>query len=236
MKITSLQNSLIKSVCELKKASERKKRKEFLVQGEDFISPCLNSKLAKMIFTIEDKVYDIPTYQVSKEVLAKMSIYENSLAPVIVCSFLNEENIHGQRLVYLDGVQDPGNVGSIIRTMLAFSYDGIILNDKCCSYHSPKLISATKGAIFDLPIYQNISLEQLKNMGYKIVSTALRGAEDFKNVDLNPPFVLVFGSEGQGVSENTLQLSDKIIKIKMDSMESLNVAIAAGIILERYRA
>ncbi len=235
MKITSTTNKLIKEICLLKKASSRKERKEFLVQGNDFILPSKNSKSAKMIFAMEEKEYGIPLTIVSKDVMKKISIYENSEEPVILCSYLDRDKAIGNRLVYLDGVQDPGNVGTIIRTALALNYDGVILSSKCASLYSPKVISASKGAIFDLPIYEDISLDELKAKGYEIIASALQNAIDYKDTKIKQKAVIVFGSEGQGVSEHTLSIADKIVKIEINSIDSLNVAVAAGIILERYR-
>ena len=234
MIITSNNNAFIKEICLLKKSKIRKEKKEFLVQGNDFIEPALRSKSAKMIIAIEEKDYGIPLQLVTKNVLEKISLYENSLEPVIVCSYLKNKTL-GKRLIYLDGIQDPGNVGTIIRTCLAFNYDGVILSSKCASLYSSKALSASKGAIFDLPIYENISINYLKQQGYKIIATALHNASNYKNFDLKSPFVLVFGSEGNGVSKEIIDLADKTIKIEIDSIDSLNVAVAAGIILERYR-
>ena len=141
-----------------------------------------------------------------------------------------------EKLIFLDGVQDPGNVGTILRTALAFSYSGVILSNDCASIYSQKVISASKGSIFHLPIYEDVSLEELKEMGYEIIVTALNNSIDYNEIKPNGKFVLVFGNEGQGVSENSLNLASKIVKIDISSkVESLNVAIAAGILMERYK-
>ena len=95
--------------------------------------------------------------------------------------------------------------------------------------------TTTKGAIFKMNIYQNISLLELKNKGYIIVSTSLNNAVDYKCFTEKSNFVLVLGNEGNGVKESTLNLSDKIVKISMDNIDSLNVAIAGGILMNEYR-
>lgn len=235
MIITSTTNPQIKELCLLKKNSERKKRNVFLVQGNDFIKPCIESGLAIKIFSVEENNYGIPLQLVSKEVLKKISLYENSLEPVILCSCFEKKSLIGEKLIYLDGVQDPGNVGTIIRTALAFKYDGVILSDSCASIYSNKVLSASKGAIFSLPVYESITLDFLKEKNYEIIVTALKDSMDFKSAKVNKPFVVVFGSEGQGVSKKSIDLADKIVKIEIDSIDSLNVAVAAGIILERFR-
>lgn len=235
MKITSLTNPLIKEVCLLKKNKERNKKSEFLLQGIDFLKPALNKHLVKMIFTIGEEEYEVNTIHVTKEILKKISIMENSFEPVFICAYLKNNINFGQKLVYLDGVQDPGNVGTIIRTALSFSYDGVILNEKCASIYSQKVLNASKGAIFDITLYQNIPLEKFKELGYQIILTTLQEAIDFKDIVLKDKFVVVFGSEGQGVNKKYYAISDKNVKIAIKGMDSLNVAVASGIILERYR-
>ena len=235
MKITSTSNPLIKDICLLHKNSYRKQRCEFLVQGNDFIEPARRNNVAKIIFSIEEKDYGIPLQLVSKEVLNKISLYENSLEPVILCSFLKKSEIQGKKLVLLDGVQDPGNVGTIIRSALAFSYDGVILANNCASLYSQKVLSASKGAVFDIPVFEGVSFSELKRLGYEIIVTSLEKAVDYKTIKTDKPFAVVFGSEGQGVSKDAISQADKIVKISIDAIDSLNVAVAAGIILERYR-
>lgn len=236
MMITSLNNEHVKNLCLLKKVSFRKKEKKFLVQGEDFLSACLNLKCAEeVIYTKEIDVGDIPLTLVSENVLKKLSIYEENKGPIVVCRYLYNELELGEKMLFLEGIQDPGNVGTIIRTALAFSYDHIYLSPSCASLYSSKTISATKGAIFNIKCYEDIDISLFTNKGIEIIATSLKNALDYKEIEVKKPFVLVLGNEGQGVSENTLNLASKIVKIKMDSMESLNVAIAGGILMERYR-
>ena len=139
------------------------------------------------------------------------------------------------KLLYLDGVQDPGNVGTLIRTALAFSYSGVILSKDTASIYNDKVISSTKGAIFSLPIYNDIDLISLKEKGYEIVSTSLKNAIDYKEYHFKNKFVLVLGNEGQGVKEENLLISDYIVKINMDNIDSLNVGVAGGILMNEYR-
>ena len=148
---------------------------------------------------------------------------------------LNEGAETGDRVVVLDNVQDPGNVGTILRTALSFSYSSVVLLPHCASKFNEKVIQSSKGAIFRIPVFENVSLEELKERGLKIVSTSLQGAVDYRTATVREPFALVFGNEGQGISENTLQNSDLLIKIEMHNMDSLNVAVAAGILMNHYR-
>lgn len=236
MKITSTSNQLIKDLMQLKKSSERKKQRMFLAEGEDFILDAIKSSLAIRVFALEEKDYGIPLTLVSENVLKKLSVYENSSAPIVLCKYKDEVSDFGNKLVYLDGVQDPGNVGTILRTALALDYDGVIFSSSSASIYSQKVISASKGSIFHIPYSDKISLEELKNLGYEIVVTSLNEAISYKDYKPENKFVLVLGSEGQGVSKNALNLATKKVKIDINPVvESLNVAVAGAILMERYR-
>ena len=236
MMITSLTNAYIKELCLLKKTSYRKNKRLFLVEGEDFFLPSLKSGLAKeVIYTKDIDTLGIPLTLVSDNVLKKLSLYEESKAPIILCKYPSYDLEIGEKMIYLDGVQDPGNVGTIIRTALAFSYDHIYLSPNSASLYSSKTLSSSKGSIFNIKCYEDIDISYFVNKGVDIIATSLKNASDFKEIEVKKPFILVLGNEGNGVSQNTLKVASKVAKIKMDSMESLNVAVASGILMERYR-
>ena len=146
----------------------------------------------------------------------------------------------GKRYLVLDGVQDPGNLGTVWRTADALGCDGLILVELCADPFSPKAARATMGACFRMPVWQT-DLERLKEFcagaGLPLYATALReDTEDVRKVDLTRAAVVI-GSEGRGVSEELLSLCEKTLKIPMeDKCESLNAAVAAAIVLwEGYR-
>ena len=151
-------------------------------------------------------------------------------------SFYKEENkALGNKIVYLDGVQDPGNVGTIIRTALAFGYDDVILSIDSASKYNEKTIVSSKGAIFKIIPRDNLTLDQLKELGYYIIVTSLKGAIPYKEVTRKDKFVLVLGSEGQGVKEENILKADVVTKIAIENIDSLNVAIAGAILMNEYR-
>ena len=141
----------------------------------------------------------------------------------------------GKRYLVLDGVQDPGNLGTIWRTADALGCDGLILVQLCADPFSPKVVRSTMGACFRLPVYQT-GLEGLRRFcvqgGIPLYATALReDTEDVGSVDLSAAAVVI-GSEGHGVSNEVLELCEKTLKIPMvERCESLNAAMAATIIL-----
>lgn len=236
--ITSTQNQLIKDLVSLKSLSTSKKKKEnrFLIEGEDLVFLAYSQGLLDLIITtkVNQEYSDIEQIIVPEFIISKLSNQVSCSSIIGVAHYkLNHEL--GNKLIYLDGVQDPGNVGTIIRTALSFSYSGVILSSDSSSIYNEKVIQSSKGGVFKLPIFDTVSLEELKEKGYQIVSTTLQDAINYKEVKLKEKFVLVFGNEGQGIKEKTKCISDDLIKIEMDNIDSLNVAIAAGILMNYYR-
>ena len=139
-------------------------------------------------------------------------------------------------LIFLDGVQDPGNMGTIIRTCDAFNLDGIIIGPGSVDPYNPKVVRATMGSIFRVPLYiSNDSLETIADLsqgGLNIFSTSLEGSIPSYDIDYKEGFVLVIGNESNGVQDPIIKKSDKLIKIPMPGFaESLNAGVAASIIM-----
>lgn len=237
-KITSVTNQYIKSLYELKKNHEKKNQGLFLVDGIDFIEMANQENLLVCVLLLnEDKRFEnVEQIIVTEQILNKLSTNKTSQNMIGVCKYKVPSEIKvNNKLLYLDGVQDPGNVGTLIRTALAFNYDGVILSEDSASLYNDKVISSTKGAIFKMNIYQGVSLNKLKDDGFDIISTSLEKAVNYKEYTKKENFVLVLGNEGQGVKKENLLLSDVIVKIPMDNIDSLNVAIAGGILMNEYR-
>ena len=171
---------------------------------------------------------------VNESVISKLSEFKCP-SKILGVAHYEKRELTGKRFIYLDNVQDPGNVGTIIRTALSFSYDALILSPGSASIYNEKVIQASKGGVFRLPIFEGISLDSLKEQGYQVISTALHGAVDYLTFKPAEKFILVFGNEGQGISLDTLHKSDALIKIEMNNIDSLNVAVAAGILMNHYR-
>ncbi len=235
-RITSMQNPQFRELLKLRKSSACREKNRIVVEGEDLVEMAYGSgQLDGLIALDEQRQYgDIDQIIVSPAMMARLS-GNKSPSKMLGLAHLNEGAETGDRVVVLDNVQDPGNVGTILRTALSFSYSSVVLLPHCASKFNEKVIQSSKGAIFRIPIFENVSLEELKERGLKIVSTSLQGAVDYRTATVREPFALVFGNEGQGISENTLQNSDLLIKIEMHNMDSLNVAVAAGILMNHYR-
>ena len=145
------------------------------------------------------------------------------------------ERLEGDRWLVLDGLQDPGNVGTIWRTADALGADGLILVNHCADPFSPKTVRATMGACFRLPVYETEASQLsglLERSGLPLYAAALReDTADLREADLSRCAVAI-GSEGRGLSPQVLEMSRKTLKIPMrDRCESLNAAVAAAVIL-----
>ncbi len=233
--IKSTNNEFIKYLYKLKDISFLKKENKALIENEHLIKEAKDDLLAILV-TKENKDYSVDQYIVSDEILKKLSSGKSISRIIGLVKLKKETRPKGNILIYLNRVQDPGNVGTIFRTALAFSYFDILIDQETSYKYNQKVIQSSQGAIFNLNIIESNFeyLKELKKEGYKIIVTALRNEsiflKDFK-IDNNSKFIIVFGNEGQGVDKNIIDLADITIKIPINNIESLNVAIASGIIL-----
>ena len=231
--ISSSSNQIIKDLIKLKNSKEDK----FLIEGKDLLDLAYLNNLLDLVITTEDneEFNSVDKIIVPQFILEKLSINKSTQPYIGVARLPEYENYLGNKLIYLDGVQDPGNVGTIIRTALAFGYDGVVLSKDSASLKNSKVIQSTKGALFSLPLVQNKELKALKEEGYLIIATALEDSIDYQKTEKFEKFVLVLGNEGQGVKKQNLDIADAIVKIEMGNIDSLNVAVAGGILMNYYR-
>ena len=176
--------------------------------------------------------------EVPGDVMASISPMESPQGALFLCRMPDiapPARWEGKRCLVLDGLQDPGNVGTIWRTADALGADGLLLVNGCADPWNPKTVRATMGACFRLPVYETTvsALPQLlEKAGLPLYATALReDTVDIKTADLSRSAVVI-GSEGKGISRELLELSQKTLKIPMrERCESLNAAAAAAIVL-----
>ena len=151
-----------------------------------------------------------------------------------ICYKIKEKKIK-DKVLCLDNIQDPGNLGTIIRSAVAFNFDTIILNNESVDLYNDKVIRACEGMIFNINIIRcNLKekLDQLKKDNYKIIGTSVKNNNLLKNIETGNKFAIVLGNEGKGISKEIDELCDDYIYIKMnDKCESLNVAVASSIIM-----
>ena len=141
----------------------------------------------------------------------------------------------GEKVLILDRIQDPGNLGTIIRSAVAFNIDTIICSPDTVDFYNPKVVRASQGMMFHLPILvldTEKTIQELKKKDYKIIGTKVTNGEDVRNAAIYSHFALVIGNEGQGISEIIEKLCDQFLYIKMNgNCESLNASVAASILL-----
>lgn len=236
--IVSSANPTYKSLLKLVKNKER--ATYILIEGLDLVEEADKTGHLECIIAYDENKIS-PLYRSRKTILLSRELYRNlssyqTLPDIMgVASFKTENEIEGDRIIYLDGVQDPGNIGTIIRTALAFSFDSVVLSPNCASPYNSKVVQATKGAIFHLPIVtKNLTtFERIKD--YEVIGTSLSG-EDISTFEPTAgKLILVFGSEGRGMSEEILALCDKLLLLPINNIDSLNVGVAAGIFMFYYR-
>lgn len=239
MKITSLQNNFIKELANLKLKKYRDEQKLFLVDDIDLIEAASKKGFLKWILTIDlHKVnHFLPETQiieVTEAILDKLADVKSTSGVIGVCSYYENIVLDPKRIVALDGVQDPGNSGAIVRSAHAFNFDQVLLANTSVDLYNPKYIRASKGSCFAIAcqrvqLYEKIKM--LKKAGYQIMATALtQDALPLEACLPLEPYVLVVGSEGQGISAAILSLADVVVKIPINAdVESLNVSVASAI-------
>ena len=171
---------------------------------------------------------------VTENVLKKVSNLSNPIGVIGICKILDNKEIYGNHILILDDIQDPGNLGTIIRSANAFNVDTIILSTNSVDIYNDKVLRSTQGMIFDMNIFysdlENIILK-LHDNGYLVLGTNVNNGIDVRDVKVNK-YALIMGNEGQGVHKKIQALCDKNIYIKMNNnCESLNVAVATSILL-----
>lgn len=236
-KIVSRQNQRILYACLLKEEKNRRIYKQFLMEGRLALEMGLKKNLVKEIFTLsplEVAQKDVVVNLVDKKVMDKLSSERNPEGIVFISDIPDFEDQDYKKIIYLDHISDPGNMGTIIRTALGLGMDAIYISNGSVSLFNDKVLAASKGAIYEMPIFfkEIDDLIKAKAKGYQIISTALKGnTVDVSKLKVKMPFICVFGNESRGVDEKIISLSDVTTKIEIKKIDSFNVAISAGIIM-----
>lgn len=241
--ITSLKNPRVQAWKSLKDRKGRKETGCFLVEGRKSVEEALASGFAVEALLVSETLAadfaapaGVACYALPEHVLAAVCDTKTPQGVAAVMRMRQTAEV-GARVVALDGVQDPGNVGTIIRTADAAGLDGVILTEQCADVFSPKVLRATMGSVFHLPITVTDDLPGLlrgmQAAGACVLSSQLEGASPFYDRrDPGKRFVLVIGNEGNGVSDEVKALADQRLMLPMRGRaESLNAAVAAGIMM-----
>ncbi|MFV0246434.1 MAG: TrmH family RNA methyltransferase [Mycoplasmatales bacterium] len=225
MKMTSLNNNKVKYAAKLFKSSKfRTEENKFLVYGEHLVQEALNKNLVEQIFHIEEIKY--VGIEVSQEVIKK--ILGGINANICAVCFKEEKDFEDGHVLILDYIQDPGNLGTIIRSAKAFDFKNILISKDSVDLYNEKVLRATQGAFFNMNIKQGDIKEYLSSSNNLLVTTYLN--EENEEIDLNQSLDLIFGNEGNGLKEDFKQMKHVNTKVET-SFDSLNVGVAASIII-----
>lgn len=236
--ITSKDNARIKAA---KKLYQKKYRKHaYLIEGMHLYEEAKKSGAVFNQIFVTDKFSDIPhAILVTDAVMKDLSDAETPQGIVaevqVNHSELQPEQL--KHLLVLENVQDPGNVGTMIRTADAAGFDGIVLTGGTADVYAPKVLRTMQGSHFHLPIFQvsdeQLLYQQLQAQGISLIATTLSNDSiDYRSIQKPHAFALIMGNEGSGIKPETAEVADILAHITMPGQaESLNVAVAAGIML-----
>ena len=234
MLITSVNNSRIKELVKLKDKKYRDSNNLFFIEGKDIVEEAYKKSLIKELYVLEgtEVIFDIPFTYVGYDVMKKISDMDSISEYYAVCYKKRDLDI-GNRIIILDNIQDPGNLGTIIRSAVAFNFDTVVLSRGCVDLYNPKVVRSTKGMLFNI----NIIVRELESFineldDYIIYGTDVVNGNNIKNENIPSKVALVIGNEGRGISDDIKRLCNRFIYIDMNNKcESLNASVAASILM-----
>lgn len=246
-RIESTQNSLVKHWKKLLSVrKEREKTSEFLIEGYHLVEEAIKQKEKVLTIMISDTseipvTWDVDNIEiveindVIKKELAETEHTQGIFAHCKQQTVIEEEHANWKRLLLIDAVQDPGNIGTMIRTADAAGIDAVILGKGSADAYNPKTLRSAQGSHFHIPILKgdlHYWVDQLKKRQIPVFGTAFENSTPFNKVETSNAFALIVGNEGSGISEELLQKTDQNIIVPLfGQAESLNVAVATGILL-----
>lgn len=237
MLITSINNPLIKSYVSLLEKKNRDITRKFLVEGEHLVEEANKYNVLESIIILEgnDLDYNVDKVYVSSNVMKKLTSLKSLPKVIGIVKMNSSDTIKTDKVLILDGVQDPGNLGTIIRSSCAFSFNTIIMSDDCVDIYNEKVIRATQGNIFNVNVIRGDLckiIDSLKANNYTIYGSIVTGNKLISDIDFDKKCAIIMGNEGNGIRKNILDKCDSLFTIKInENVESLNVAVACSIIL-----
>lgn len=239
--ITSVQNNQVKSWKKLHQRKHREQTKTFIIEGYHSVEEAKKSEweieclIIREGTTVPDWTAEENSIIVSEQVFRHLAQTRTPQGIMAIVRMKQFTSLSGRHFLLIDQVQDPGNLGTIIRTADAAGYDGVVLGEGTVDLYNDKVIRATQGSLFHLPIINadlSEQIAQLKNDGFEILASSLQNAVNYTEIRKPEKLALILGNEGAGVSQELIQAADQCIKIPIyGQAESLNVSIAAGILM-----
>lgn len=245
MLISSVQNKLVKEWRKLHRKKYRYETNRFLIEGYHLIEEAHHSKQPiESVIVLRGK--EVPKWinhesiiYVSEAVFKEISQTETPQGIAAVVQMKRIEQKHEHSILLIDAIQDPGNLGTIIRTADAAGFSKIVLGNGTVDVYNDKVIRASQGSIFHIPIERENLIEEihrLKAKGFSIWATTLEQAKNYIDIERTEKTAIIFGNEGSGVDNQLIQAADELVKIPIfGQAESLNVSVAAGILMYYIR-
>lgn len=232
--ITSKENKKVKFALSLKENKYRKLNKMFLAETSKSLEMAIKHNMVVETFSTSwlDIPEEIPQNIVSEEILKKLSSNVTPEGVVFIAKENEIKPLKEDKILYLDHISDPGNMGTIIRTALAFDYDLIVVSENSVSIYNEKVVNSSKGAIFAIPIVIG-DLTPYLNSHQIIVSLLSEDSISLDELKVESKFVLVLGNESHGVKREAKRSATVKVKISIKNIDSLNVAVAGGILMNR---
>lgn len=233
--ITSKSNPRVKYAFELKAKKNQKEYHEFIGESFKSLEMAIKAHLVKEVFTYKELDIDesITQYIVNEEIMKKLSSSVNPEGVVFIASMPSINKKDFQKILYLDEINDPGNLGTMVRTALAFNFDAVIYSSGSVSIYNDKALASAKGANYIIPVFED-DLSKYKDKYTIIVSTLSNDSVSLETCPVKNKFVLVMGNEAHGVTEKTLALADIKVKIPIHNIDSLNVSVCSGILMHYF--
>lgn len=243
MEITSVNNDLVKNTVKLQQKKYRNIEKKFLLEGFKAIKEAFDSGIIlEHVFVDKNKIKEYEfckdiLIEASEPVLKKISTTDSTPEAVAIgvqkiFDIKDLKNV--QKVVLLEDIKDSGNLGTILRSAVAFGVDAVVLFGDCVDIYNPKTVRASVGNLWKLPIVQIKDIETFNKIfkDFNKIATLPRSKNLLKTYKINLPAVVMFGSEADGLTDELIKLSDDSVKIEMSpKVESLNLATSVSVIL-----
>jgi len=238
--IESVNNEKVKYYKKLRDKKYILEFKKYIVEGEHLVNEAYKAGvLEELLYSEGEYAFEkINCVKLSPKVMKSLSNLQSVPSVMGIVRLIQGTEIKGNKIILLDNVQDPGNVGTVIRSALAFNVDTVIFSDDSVTLFNDKMIRASEGTIFNMNVVRmNLkdAIDIVKRNDIKIYYADMHGNENLDDMIVSK-YALVLGSEGQGISNYVKEVSDSSIRIPINSnCESLNVAISGGIIMYKFR-
>lgn len=256
--ITSKTNKIYKHIKNLGSKKYREKYNEFIIEGIRLVREAIDSSAQLSLLAVSESFsqsdegkqylqsiekYRIKVYRVNDKMFQEITQTQTPQGILGIASMgyfslqkLLKERKENPFYIYCDGIQDPGNMGTIIRTADAVNADGVLLSRGCVDIYNPKTVRSTMGSLFHLPIVKvgdsDETLDYLKENGLVVLGGHLKASKYCYEIDMKQGIVIVIGNEANGISKEVVTKLDYLVKIPMPGRaESLNAAVAAGILM-----